>query len=930
MLRLFLLGFLISLSLPSFAGKISGAVKDGKDGTGLEGVIVNIVGFDKGASTDSAGNFEINDVADGTYEVQVKYVSYKKESQKVTVTGDQPVVLNFSLKAEGTQLTGISVKSARATGTEMAVLSEIRKSNMVVSGVSANQIAKTMDRNAADVVKRIPGVTIQDDRFINVRGLADRYNTVWLNDAGAPSAETDKKSFSFDLIPSGLIDRILVFKTPSPELPGDFAGGMVKIYTTSLPAKNSYSFGISSSYRSGSTGTDFNYNERSSTDWLGYDNGMRGIPAGSPDRFDASASGNESNSKLFKNDWVVFNKKQPVDLRLNGSASNIFNIGKVKIGNTFGFSYSNTSTNYKRDFYDYSGSTTELDLHYLDKESSNKVNIGLLDNLVMAVGNTKIEFKNLYNQVGTSSLVYRTNVPDSIRQPNANNELAYAMGYESRATYAAQLTGSHHNDLNSRKYNWAFGYTDMFRNQPSLRRIEYTEGALGYNTSIQAKANITNGGRFYSELYENIYSFSHHFSQRFMVTDKFNFEVNAGNFIEYKSRNFNARELGYTLQRAGTIADSLQRLPVNQIFAEQNIGDMFHFRIDESTPDYDHYSATNRLIASFISLNVPVTDRLKVIGGVRYEDNLYTLNASKNQRPVAPVVQTKFLLPSVNLSYNFSSKSLLRAAYGKTVNRPEFRETAPFFFYDFQRRMGTYGAEYLDLTLDVAQIQNFDLRYEFYPSAGEMFQAGLFYKSFDKPIQQVLDYISGGPGLTFINARNAKSYGVEFDVRKNLMFVDDKLGTNFLKNFTIVGNLTLSKSEQNVDSTKEFPNFIKKSTMQGQSNYVVNFGAYYQNDTLGLQASLLYNVYGPRLYALGTTTDDPSIGELAFHSLDFTISKTFFKHYNLNFGVQNLLDQSIRFYNDRNFDTKFDTKEDTPFTTYKPGRYFTVGLKVRF
>jgi len=301
-------------------------------------------------------------------------------------------------------------------------------------------------------------------------------------------------------------------------------------------------------------------------------------------------------------------------------------------------------------------------------------------------------------------------------------------------------------------------------------------------------------------------------------------------------------------------------------------------------------------------------------------------------KTIEPEITTDFILPSVNLSYNFSAKSLLRLAYGKTVNRPEFRETAPFFFYDFDRRAGTYGASFFGDTLDVAQIQNIDARYEWYPSAGEVIQAGVFYKSFKNPLQQVTYGDGDNRQFTFINSNKAYCYGVELDARKNLTFLDDKLGTHIFKNFTAVGNLTLSKSELKTDSSakSQFLNdVIQTSNLQGQSNYVVNLGAYYQNDAIDLQSSLLYNVYGPRMFSLGNTYD-PNIGELAFHSLDFTLSKTFFKHYIFNVGVQNLLDQSVRFVLDTDQNSKYEAKKDKPFSSYNPGRYFSVGVKVKF
>jgi TonB-dependent receptor len=936
MIRLTVLFTLLLAATGLKAATISGTVRDGKDTSAMIGVIISIANSPRSAQTDIDGHYEFHDMPDGTYTLEFNYVSYAKESTTITVVGGADVSQDVVMKATGNQLTGTTVRTNRRTNTESSVILEIKKSNVVVSGISAAQISKTMDRNAADVVKRIPGVTIQDDRFITVRGLADRYNTVWLNDAGAPSAEADKKAFSFDIIPSGLIDRILIYKTPSPELPGDFAGGMVKVYTTSIPEKNTYTFGVSSSYRSGSAGESFNYNKKSSTDWLGYDKGVRSLPSIVTDEYvKTSQSNNNELSRAFGNDFQVFSKKQPLDLRVNGSASNVFKLGNVKLGSTIGFTYSNTSTNYnirRQDFDD-----TDKVFNYNDQQSSNKANIGGLANIAAVIGNSKIEFKNLYNQIGNATVVSRTSNPDSFNARGAN-EQSYAMGYESRATYSAQLTGNHHNDADSRKYTWAIGYTDLYRNQPNLRRIKYVEqepaGTGPYRAAMNAASMdvINGGGRYYASLFENIYSFSHQLTQKVSLIKNFEFDVNLGNYVEYKTRSFAARQFAYVLPNPSSQQTyNLPFLPVNEIFADSNVGGEGHFRIGEDTHDYDSYSATNRLIASFVSVTLPIGPRVKVVTGVRYEDNLYTLNAKVNQVPNEPVVKTKFLLPSINASYNFNAKSLVRAAYGKTINRPEFRETAPLYFYDFDRSAGVYGALFPTSisgngdTLKVAQIQNVDVRYEFYPSSGEVIQIGGFYKHFKDPIQMV-SYKSGDRGYTFMNGTTAYAYGVEVDVRKNLSFLGEQ---SIFRNLTVVGNLAFSRSELTLDTIGKFAQrLLPRAPLEGQSPYVLNTGIFYQSDSLGFQGSLLYNVYGPRAYSLGTI-DDGSIGELAFHSLDLAVSKTFFKHYQINAGVQNLLDQSYRFVMDGNRDLKF-TSDDLLYTNYKPGRYFTLGLRVRF
>jgi outer membrane receptor protein involved in Fe transport len=938
---MFRLSVLLSFLLIGFsasAGTISGTVRDAKDSSTMVGVVVSIAGTAQGTQTDMDGHYEFKDLANGSYTLDFNYVTYTKQSQTVTVA-DGATTLDIFLKAPGNNLKGATVSTTRRTNTETSVVLEMKKSNVVVSGISAAQISKTMDRNAADVVKRIPGVTIQDDRFITVRGLADRYNTVWLNDAGAPSSETDKKAFSFDIIPSGLIDRILVFKTPSAELPGDFAGGMVKVYTTSIPDKNTYTFGVSTSYRAGSTGTNFNYNQKSSTDWLGYDKNVRSLPTAVPAEFiTANQSNDPSIAKSFGNDYKILEKVQPLDLRLNGSASNVFKLGRVKLGSTVGFSYANTSTNYNVTRQDFDNTDKKFNTNNLT--SSNKVNVSGLANVAAVIGNSKIEFKNLYNQLGNSFVTVRTDNPDSFAQRVI--EPGYVMGYESRATYSTQLTGSHHNDDDTRKYTWALGYADIYKNQPDLRRLKYvftdTSGTgEGYaRAAISNQGDVNNGGRYYASLFENTYSFSHQFSQKFKV-GSIEPEVSLGNYIEYKSRKFEARELAYSLSGSSPNWDAYTRMPINEIFADENVGGDGQFKIKEQTNYFDKYQATNRLIASFVSLNLPITARLKAVAGVRYEDNLYTLKAMLDQTELAPEVSTKFFLPSINVSYNFSTKSLIRAAYGKTLNRPEFRENSPFYFYDFERRSGGYGAMFGSSlnggkgdTLDVATIQNVDVRYEYYPSAGELVHIGGFYKSFKNPIQQVGYYTGSGRDFTVINANSAYCYGIELDVRKSLAFLDDKLNArNIFKNLTMVANVSLSKSELTIDTARfSQSRLLPKNSLEGQSNYVINTGLFYQSDSLGLQGSLLYNVYGPRMYSLGTTTD-ATIGELAFHSLDLTVTKTIYKHYQFSLGVQNLLDQSYRFVLDGNRDDKFKS-DDQLYTKYAPGRYFTAGIRVRF
>lgn len=929
--------FSILFSFNSFAGNITGVVKDASDGSPLAGVIINIKNTNTATQTDGDGKYEFTGLPDGKYELVFAFVTYKKQTGTVTIFNGNDAVLDVSLKSENKELKGVSVSGARTTHTENAVMMEMKRSSLVVSGISAAQIGRTMDRNAAEVVKRVPGVTITDDRFIVVRGLFDRYNAVWLNDAVAPSSEVDKKSFSFDLIPSGLIDRIMIYKTPAPELPGDFAGGMIKLYTTSLVDKNQYNISLQSSYRQNSTGTNYTYEPASSTDWLGYDDGKRDIPKGTPDFINSADPKINEITKAFPNDYVLKTKNLGPDMRFNASASNVFKLKRIKLGNTFGVSYSNVSTNFNATRQSWTDSTSQ-DFHYSDKQSENKASIAFLDNAAVSWGNNKIEFKNLYNQVGKSQVTLRNSVYD-LYDTLRPDERSYLIGYESRATYCAQLNGNHKSSNDRRKYNWTLGYTDLFKNQPDLRRLKYTkqhnqEDSM-YNASLASTADPVYGGRYYSRLAEHTYNFNHNFTQKIKIGN-YEFDASIGNNLEYKKRNFNSRLLGYTIKTIGNPNSLiLNRLPIDEIFADSNLGDK-KFRMAESTDSTYNYSAQNTLIATYVSGKFPIGEKVSILAGVRNEYNMMELHGHTTSGSVSPKVTTNFYLPSINATYSFTPQMLVRLAYGKTLNRPEFREWSPLFFYDFDNKALIYGSLYSTPgdTLKVAKVHNYDVRWEWYPATGEMVHVGAYYKQFKDPIQQIIvggNSSADSRSYTFTNADKATCMGLEIDARKSLFFLDDVFKTNVFKNFTIVANAAFIKSSLTLGNSSVLSSQLPNTPLQGQSPYMVNAGVFYQNDTLGFQASVLYNVFGQRIYLLGDTVV-PSVGELPFRSLDVVVSKTFFKRINLNFGIQNLLNSSITRVQDFNMNNKFEKNEatgDRLVYTYKPGRYFSLGLKLR-
>lgn len=908
-------------------GNLSGKVTDAKNKESLMGAYVYLDGTVKATVTDLDGKYSFNDLSEGKHHMTVKLMSYATKEMDITIIAGKDNFVDVSLESSEIIMKEATVTSKKVHNTESAVVLEVKKANSIVVGVSAAQIQKSQDRNAADVVKRIPGVTIQDGRFINIRGLNERYNDVMLNDAGAPSSEADKRAFSFDVIPSGMIERILIYKTPSAELPGDFAGGTVKIYTQAMPDKNSVTASYSTSFREGTSFKPFYYTQGSKTDALGFDNGYRSIPKGAPAMISKNDADNATYSKAFNNNWGILSKKAIPDQRAALTLQGVIKKDKFSVGNTLALSYSNTQSTFVVQRADYD--STDATLRLTDTNSYRVVNVGVMENISFKFGKSTIEFRNLLNQSGREQTTMRG---DTF---NGQNNRYYAEYYQARTTVLSQLSGNHKFTSSGTTYNWNISYDYSSRNEPDFRRIKMSFDPFD-STYKALVANVVDpvngGGRFYSTLHEHIVSFNHSVNQKLHI-GKYNFEMDLGNYIEYKSRDFSARVLGYVI-KPGMQAYYLTKLPLAQMFDTSNVGGTNKFRIDEITSLSDKYKAQNLQIGSFVNFNLPIGERFKVIVGLRHEYNKQSLQSHVNLDSISPSIKTNFFLPSLNISVNLPEKMMLRLAYGETVNRPEFREWSPFYFYDFEFNVGNYGSLFPTVfypngtTLKVATIHNVDLRWEYYPQAGDLIHAGLFFKYFKDPIQKVMTPTGGSDSraLTYINADKAITYGVEVDMRKNLGFIGKNWNHPVFSNFTFVFNAAY------IQSKLWMPNFtsvLPTSKLQGQSPYIVNAGLYYQNDSIGLSASLLYNVFGPRIYAIGNQFY-PSIGEQPRHSLDLNISYTVIKKLTFSFGIQDILNQPYRLSLDTDRNDKFQNNTlDKDIRNYRLGRLYSLSVKFK-
>lgn len=891
------ISILVYTSAYSQKGTIQGVVIDKLRSETLVGAAVYIPGTSTGTTTDFDGNFALANLTPGVYNIQVSFISYTSVIiENIKVEANKASTVKVELEEVSTALEGVVVSAVRKTNTDMALVSTIKASPIVASGISAQQITRSQDRDASEVVRRIPGISIIGDKFIVIRGLNQRYNNVWVNNASTPSTEADQKAFSFDQIPSYMIDNVIIAKSPSPDLPADFAGGFVSIFTKNMPEKDFLRVSYGSSFNDGTTLQEFNLTPGGKYEWLGIEDGTRSLPDNFPKTLKGLSSAKLAEHGLsLNNNWDA----EPIAAIPNQSISinygKKFQKGNRSIGTitALNYSLSHNSDDVINNGYQSArtdGINPDYNYNYLDNIYSRTAKVGLLHNWAFFPGkNKKIEFRNMLNLIGKNQSTIR----NGFYGYEGRTIRYFENAFMNRLTYSGQLNAEYKFGENKNKIDWNAGVSYANRNEPDLKRIRTTLNEdLGspydglYFASIGISPSASDAGRLFMRLDEIISSAGVNYETNFSI-----FNISAmfktGAFAEYKQRDFDARLLGFAKNSPNP--QSVWITPLNALFSDENINTTAEgFTLRETTSKSDSYFASNLNIAGYSLLKFVISQRFTVYGGIRVEQNNQHLESyDRYNQPIEVKKDVLGIFPSVNMSFNLNEKNVIRAAYGVTTNRPEFREIAPFYFYNFQQEADFVG----NVNLNDSKIQNFDLRYEFYPNAGETFSLGVFYKQFKNPIE--VKYVSAGNrnNYSYGNANSATSLGAEMELRISLESIP------VLHNFSVVSNAAyiFSKVHFNDD-------FIERDrAMQGQSPYLANFGLFYSSEKSKVSASILYNIIGSRIAFTGEAKqsildDIPDIYEKHHHLIDFTISKEFGKHYEVKVGVKDILNHNIVFY----------------------------------
>jgi hypothetical protein len=902
---------------------LQGRVLDAATGTPLIGAQVSVVGSDRGAVTDVDGRYRIS-MAAGVYDLRVVYLGYAdKTVTGVPVRGDTTNYQDITLASEAIEAEGIEVviSAAAERGSVAGALAYQRRAINVVNGISAEEISRGPASDAADAIKRVTSTSIVGGKYVYVRGLGERYSTARLDGAALPTPEPEKRVVPLDIFPASMVESLFTVKSYTADLPGDFAGGLVDIQTKDIPEYRFFTFSSGAGYNTNLADVDRPKYEGGGLDWLGFDDGTRSLPDGLPNRIPPTATGEEAARfhDLFEGGFQAFT--DPVDF---GDVNKSFSLSLGSPvqwlgrdgGYLVGLTYSNSvDSRFQEEFYP-SLEAGSFQYDYDTRLGTREVSLSTLGGFsINPIPTSRLSVKTIF----THSAEDETRlVTGPFNQSTSGLARIHRFQFVERTLLSNQARFEHpFGWLGDSQLEWSGSYGLAWRDEPDTRTSSYVATRTG--DVFRFNESATND-RFFSDLTDHQFDGGLKLASRFDLLDRtatFDAGVRGG----YRTRDFAARRFSYENAEA-----DVRSMPPTQLFTSANIE---AGKIDflESTEATDEYDATEGSAAGYGSLGIGLTDRLRGTFGLRVEWNrseVTSIDPRTGTRlsDLSTDLSTVEPLPTVTLQYELTGNQALHAAAARTVVRPQFRELAPFRYQNYLEN--TLGNPFLEN----GESYNFDLRWSWFPTLGEILSVGGFYKRLNDPIEIVRIPTAGNNVGTPepYNGPSAEIYGVELEVRNDLGRWTP------LNGLSASTNLTLASSNVEQDQPIEVffgnpaatePDILTPDLFTNperdlfyQSPYLVNAALHYVTPSGGTSATLLFDLVGERLTQVGTRGFD-DIYETTRQTFDASVEHRLFELVDLRFAVENLTNEPVQF-----------ALGDDQTLDYEPGR--TLSLKATY
>jgi outer membrane receptor protein involved in Fe transport len=749
---------------------------------------------------------------------------------------------------------------------------------VVQDAIGADQISRSPDGDAAAALKRVPGLSVVDGRFAYVRGLGERYSSTTLNGAPLASPVPDRKVIPLDLFPSGFLESVVTAKSYSPEHPGDYAGGLVQLRTKAFPSQRVFSVSFSSGWNSTSTFGDGLGYAGGGRDFLGFDDGLRELPASVPrdtpltsafvasaDRFDIARD--------FQGDWGPTPERGlPPNTSVGLTFGDDLGLGRdQRLGFIVSANYS-SSVGVKQDlvervFTAAGGAAPELD--YAGQVTERSVTLGGMASVTYQPAPThQLELATFYTRIADDASRVLTGF-----QQDANTNLRNTrIQYLGQSLLNAQLSGEHVlGFLGKAALEWRGGFSRATRYEPNTREVLYRQ--LGSDGRYLWESFVQSGSIFHQDMTDDGVSAGGSLRLPFSFRD-LPASIAVGGSLDRRTRDTYTRRFRYVPAPGAVLDADFRAQEPNDLFRPANIGPA-GFTIQEATFRTDNYDAEERITAGFVKADMELLPRLKLSGGARIEATEQIVSPRDFWDSGLPGLEgaeesSSDVLPAVNLTYELIDGMNLRASASRTLARPQLRELAPFSFADYAGGYLVSGNPRLTRTL----IENFDLRWEWFTTPRSVLAVSGFYKKFDEPLESLVlpatEFIK-----SWVNADGATNYGVEIEARSDLGFVAPALA-----DVSFNGNLTLVSSD--VQTGRVARIYIpgtgkvdlqvvdRDRALQGQSPYVANLGLSWFDGASGMSASVLFNRFGRRIDAVGGQ-GTPDIYEEARSQLDLVV-----------------------------------------------------------
>ncbi len=889
-------------------GRIAGRVIDASTGLGITGVGVVVDGTTIGTQTGVDGRYVIARVPAGTVTLQVRRIGYGPK----TITGlmlpaDGAIEQNVTLEEAKTELAAISVSAEAERGSVNAALDAQRTATGIVNAITAEQIAKSPDGDAAKAIQRVSGVTVQDGRSVFVRGLGERYTVTNLNGTRLPSPEPEKRFVPLDMFPSALLQSINVSKTFTPDLSGDFSGASVDIQTRDFPARRAVTFSASLGGNDLATGRQIEAAPSSGSEWLGFGSGSRPLP---PQLASASAVGQlatrqEINGAInsLRNTWTPVRQAGLPNGSLGMSVGGQDPFFGLRIGYLASLTYSATQ-DIRQD--DYQANPIQRDgvpqvlESWTGQGSSRGVSWGGMFNLSSLItSNTRLSLNNTY-----------TRSADSDARRTSGEAFAFSLAtierqtlrYVERAIRSTQLKGEH--TVGARQQlDWTLSTAGVVRKEPDRSDLVYAQFGVGEPFSW-SDGNPDVARRTFGDLVEDNWSVGSNYKLSLTNgVDAPSLKVGA----TYRSTDRSAVNRQFSIISTFVPTSDRSR-PAEELFdgrftgANDNVFNILNVAEDGV------YNASERLTAGYAMLEFPIGDRIKIIGGARVENAVINVNTSlSNNNVFTSGLDNTDILPALVLNIKTGDRGQVRASASQTLARPEYRELSPVQYLEVVGGQITRGNGDLVRTL----IQSYDLKYEMFPNSGEVLSVGAFIKRFDRPIERIDIATGGQPLVSFFNATSANNIGVELEARKGLGGLAE-----VLEPLAVFSNVTLMQSDIVVGGDAS-ANTNSNRPMMGQAPWVVNGGVTYTGRTSGTSATLLYSAVGARIYSAGTIPF-PDVYEQPRHLVDLSLRMPLGDKWTWRLDARNLLDAPFKL-----------TQGPVTRESYRLGRNVSLGVQWR-